>query len=242
MMSLLQAEPGLPVCWMRCNLSPKAFLLFFAKDLVANDAARLNSTIDQAAREPTDSVGWVVATCRQPSAQGGYQFGAAFSVRWIEPLIRSMIPNDASTPKSQIAFLEAAAEALNDEFLGFNLAEEFDCRHLGLLYYVMASCDTLGGALKRASRYIRITNEAIELQYREAVEPMLRLAYSGIPRHADRHQIEFCNVAMVRVSRLLCGRQPLPIRVSLMHVRSKEFRSLLASSGRTSNFVVKPTR
>ena len=53
----------------------------------------------------------------------------------------------------QIAFLEIAAEVLNDEFLGFSLAEEFDCRDLGLLYYVMASCDTLGGALKRASRY-----------------------------------------------------------------------------------------
>ena len=56
-----------------------------------------------------------------------------------------MIPNNASTPADQVAFLEIAAEALNDEFLGFSLAEEFDCRDLGLLYYVMASCDTLGG-------------------------------------------------------------------------------------------------
>ena len=47
-------------------------------------------------------------------------------------------------------------------------------------------------------------------------EPTLRLTYSGIPRHADRHQIEFCIVAMVRVSRLLSGRQLLPERVSMI--------------------------
>jgi AraC-like DNA-binding protein len=122
---------------------------------------------------------------------------------------------------NQIAFLEAAAEALSDEFLGFSLAEEFDCRDLGLLYYVMASSDTLGDALKRASRYSRITNEGIVLEYLEAHEPKLRLTYAGIPRHADRQQIEFCILAMVRVCRLLSGRQLLPKHVSIMHVGSK---------------------
>ena len=67
-----------------------------------------------------------------------------------------------------MAFLEIVAKALSDEFLGFSLAETFDCRDLGVLYYVMASSDTLGDALKRAARYSRITNEAIVLQYREA--------------------------------------------------------------------------
>jgi hypothetical protein len=94
--------------------------------------------------------------------------------------------------RNQIAFLEIAAEALNDDFLGLNLAEDFDCRDLGLLYYVMASSDTLGDALKRASRYSRITNEAIVLDYREAGEPTLRLTYSGFPRHAWP-QIRRCN-------------------------------------------------
>jgi AraC-like DNA-binding protein len=138
--------------------------------------------------------------------------------------------------RNQIAFLEAAAEALEDKFLGFSLAEEFDCRDLGLLYYVMASSDTLGGALKRASRYSRITNEAIVLQYREAIEPTLRLTYAGIPRHADEHQIEFCIVAMVRVSRLLCGRQLLPIRVSMMHVRSEGISKFARFLGKEIEF------
>jgi hypothetical protein len=69
-------------------------------------------------------------------------------------------PEHRINVRDQIAFLEAAAGALQDNFLGFSLAERFDCRDLGLLYYVMASSDTLGTALKRASRYSRITNEA----------------------------------------------------------------------------------
>jgi len=124
--------------------------------------------------------------------------------------------------RRQMAFLEVVAEALNEKCLGFSLAAEFDCRDLGLLYYVMASSDTLGGALKRASHYSRITNEAIVLEYREALEPSLRLNYSGIPRHTDRQQIEFCVGAIVRVCRLLSSRQFLPQRVSLMHSRSEE--------------------
>jgi AraC-like DNA-binding protein len=123
--------------------------------------------------------------------------------------------------RKQMAFLEVAAEALNEKCLGFSLAAEFDCRDLGLLYYVMASCDTLGGALERASRYSRITNEAIVLEYRKAAEPSLRLNYTGIPRHADQQQIEFCVVALIRVCRQLSSRQFLPQRVSLMHFRPK---------------------
>jgi AraC-like DNA-binding protein len=130
-------------------------------------------------------------------------------------------PEYRITVRGQIAFLEAAAGALHDNFLGFSLAEGFDCRDLGLLYYVMASSDTLGTALKRASRYSRITNEAMVLEYRDAREPTLRLSYSGIPRHTDQHQIEFAMVAMVRVSRELSGRRFFPKRVSMAHVRSK---------------------
>jgi AraC-like DNA-binding protein len=168
-----------------------------------------------------------------PTASGGLSRLAANRVRRgdikLEPLLSRVgltidqigDPERRIDARNQIAFLEIAAEALNDQFLGLSLAEEFDCRDLGLLYYVMTSSDTLGGAFQRASRYSRVTNEAIWLQYREAFEPTLCLNYSGIPRHADRQQIEFCMLALVRVSRLLCGRQLLPVRVSMMHVRSE---------------------
>jgi hypothetical protein len=54
------------------NCGSKNFLLFLAKDLVANDAAKPDATFDQTARELADSVGWVVAPCCQPSAQREY--------------------------------------------------------------------------------------------------------------------------------------------------------------------------
>jgi AraC-like DNA-binding protein len=123
--------------------------------------------------------------------------------------------------QSQIAFLEAAAEELDDDHLGLTLAKEFDCRDLGLLYYVLASSETLGDALKRGARYSRITNESIALEYRDAHEPFQRLNCSGIPRHADRHQMEFCVLGLVRIYRLLTGRNFVPRRVSMVHVRSK---------------------
>ena len=151
-------------------------------------------------------------------------------------MIRSTIPKQRIDARNQIAFLEIVADALNDPLLGFSLAEEFDCRDLGLLYYVMASCDTLGGALRRASRYSRITNEAIVLEYREALQPTLRLSYSGIPRHSDRQQIEFCIVAMVRVSRLLSNRQFLPARVSLMHARAADISKFTRFLGNEIEF------
>ncbi len=130
-------------------------------------------------------------------------------------------PEQRISARSQIAFLETIAEELNDDFLGLTLAKEFDCRDLGLLYYVMASSDTLGDALRRAARYSRITNEALVLRYREARDPALRLAYSGVQRHADRHQMEFCIVAVVRMSRLLTDRRLIPQHVSMIHIRSK---------------------
>jgi hypothetical protein len=61
----------------------------------------------------------------------------------------------------QIALLHEAALALKDDCIGFTLARDFDPREIGLLYYVMASSQTLGDALKRVARYSRITNEAL---------------------------------------------------------------------------------
>jgi AraC-like DNA-binding protein len=183
-----------------------------------------------------------------PTAQGGLTRLAADWVRKagikLEPLLSRVgltidqigDPEHRISVQSQIAFLETAADTLNDDFLGLNLAEEFDCRDLGLLYYVMASSDTLGDALKRASRYSRITNEAVVLDYREAREPTLRLTYSGIPRHADRQQIEFCIVAMVRISSVMSGRQLFPKHVSMIHLRSKGSWKFVRSLGKEIEF------
>ena len=123
--------------------------------------------------------------------------------------------------RKQVAFLNLAADALGDDCLGLTLATEFDCRDLGLWYYVLASSETLGMALERAARYSRIGNEAVVFEYRKGREPSQRLSYTGIPRHVDRHQMEFGIVAAVRMYRFLTGRQFSPTHVSMVHLREK---------------------
>ena len=70
-------------------------------------------------------------------------------------------PDERLPANCQIAFLEAAADVLNDDLLGFRLAQSADCRKLGLLYYVFASSATLDEAIRRCARYSRVANEAI---------------------------------------------------------------------------------
>ena len=100
-------------------------------------------------------------------------------------------PGERLSVRSQIALLDEAAIALKDDRIGFTLARDFDPREIGLLYYVMASSQTLGDALKRIARYSKITNEALVFGYQEGNRLVLSLSYSGVSRHSDRHQIEF---------------------------------------------------
>ena len=66
----------------------------------------------------------------------------------------------------QIKFLNLVADELDDEFLGIRLAQTADLREVGLVYYVMASSETLGEALQRVARYSTIQNEGVRIGYR----------------------------------------------------------------------------
>jgi len=129
-------------------------------------------------------------------------------------------PEERLSVRSQVALLDEAAIALKDDRLGFTLACDFDPRELGLLYYVMASSQTLGGALKRVARYSQITNEALVVGYREGNRLVINLSYSGVPRHSDKHQIEFCMFAVLRLCRMLTGQNLVPQYFSIAHHRS----------------------
>src|SRR6478609_6393821 len=129
-------------------------------------------------------------------------------------------PEERLSVRSQIALLEEAAIALKDDCLGFTLARDFDLREIGLLYYVMASSQTLGEALKRVARYSKITNEALVFGYRKGNNLTINLSYSGVPRHSDRHQIEFCMFAVLRICRVLTGQNLVPQHFSIAHHRS----------------------
>ena len=89
-------------------------------------------------------------------------------------------PEARLSVQSQVTFLDEAAAALKDDCIGFTLARDFDPRDLGLLYYVMASSQSLGEALRRLARYSKITNEAVVFAYREANSLIVSLSYSGV--------------------------------------------------------------
>jgi len=168
-----------------------------------------------------------------PTAQGGLSRLAIGRLKRADvpvvPLLRRVgltpeviaDPEERLSVRSQITLLDEAAIALQDDCLGFTLACDFDPREIGLLYYVMASSQTLGDALHRVARYSQTTNEALVVRYREGNRLIINLSYSGVPRHSDRHQIEFCMFAVLRICRVLTGRNLVPQHFSIAHYRSE---------------------
>jgi AraC-like DNA-binding protein len=138
---------------------------------------------------------------------------AGLTIHQIEdPSIRLKVRN-------QISFLNLAAAALHDDLLGFHLAQSFELREIGLLYYVLSSSEMLGEALQRGVRYSSIVNDGISLKYIDGREVGITFDYVGISRHLDRHQIEFWMTALVRMCRQLTGLHLMPSRVRLTHRR-----------------------
>lgn len=129
--------------------------------------------------------------------------------------------------RSQITFLNLVADTLNDDLLGFHLAQDFDLRTVGLLHYVFASSDSLNEALQRAARYSSIVNEGIRLIHRQGKEIGVTFEYVGVSRYLDRHQIEFWMAALMRGCRQLTNRHLRAERVSFVHRRggTPELRS-----------------
>src|SRR5262245_12552819 len=112
-----------------------------------------------------------------PTAAGGIAraaFAQALERLDVAPLVKRAgltfqqlrDPNSRIAVRNQIRFLDLVAHEMSDEFLGFRLAQSFELRELGLLYYVLASSETLGEALQRAARYCMINNEGVNIAYR----------------------------------------------------------------------------
>jgi len=122
--------------------------------------------------------------------------------------------------QGQIRFLELAADALRDALLGFHMALEFDVREVGLLYYVVASSDTIGDALQRMVRCSQVVNEGVSLEYVVRIDSLAVLfEYVGVPRHSDRQQIEFWITALVRECRELTRQHVVPKSIKFAHRR-----------------------
>src|SRR5262249_11525768 len=59
------------------------------------------------------------------------------------------------------------------------------------------------------------------VRYLEGNRLVISLSYSGVPRHSDRHQIEFCMFGVLRVCRMLTGQNLVPQYFSIAHHRSE---------------------
>jgi AraC-like DNA-binding protein len=123
--------------------------------------------------------------------------------------------------QAQIRFVELAAQALDDDFLGFHLARKVDLREIGFLYYIMASAETLGDALPRIARYSGIANEGVAIRCLARKGIVIAFDYVGVLRHADRHQIEAWVTLLVRSCRHMTGTDLAPNRVTFTHYRTK---------------------
>jgi AraC-like DNA-binding protein len=129
-------------------------------------------------------------------------------------------PDVRITVQSQVKFLNLAAKALGDEWLGFHLAQAVDLREAGLLYYVMASSDLLCDALQRCAHYSGINNEGVRVSYRADKQILMRFSY----------------VALVRACRQLTGQQLRPQCVTLSHLRTDEYKEITEHFGCSITF------
>jgi AraC-like DNA-binding protein len=134
--------------------------------------------------------------------------------------------------RTQIRLLELAAQALQDECLGFHLARSFDLREIGLLYYIMASSEQLADSLRNAERYSMINNEGVRLHLRTDGGTVIALDYVNVDRHSDRHHMEFWLTTVLRLCRQLTDSRIAPRRVRVKHLRDgapAEYKSFFAS-------------
>jgi AraC-like DNA-binding protein len=166
-----------------------------------------------------------------PTATGGiarlaYEYARRAGIE-LKPLLKEagLTDQQIKDPRTrlavhdQIQFLNVVAKAVDDEFLGFHLAQSPDLRGLGLLFYVAASSETLGDALQRMARYSSIVNEGLSLKCLREGDIRIVYEYVGVARHSDRHQIEFLMTALIRLCRLLAGLPLTPSRTRITHRR-----------------------
>ena len=162
----------------------------------------------------------------------------------LEPLVKESGATerqitDDETPivvRRQIRFLNLVAEALNDELLGFHLAQKGDLRDIGLFYYVAASSETMGDALRRSARFFSIENEGVRLKYFIGEDCRFEFHYVGISRSLDRHQILFMMTVLIRLCRQLTGVRVTPTLVRIAHYSSGHNPELVAFFGGNVEF------
>ena len=119
--------------------------------------------------------------------------------------------------RDQVEFLNLVAGALDDELLGFHLAQNCEPRAVGLYYYVLASSASLREVFERAARYSGLVNEGVVQSFVDGREIGIRTEFTGVSRFRDRHQLEFWTAILMRLLGDFTGVRLNPLRVSFAH-------------------------
>jgi AraC-like DNA-binding protein len=123
--------------------------------------------------------------------------------------------------RAQSAFLESVAAAIDDDSLGFHLAQHADLRMAGLLFYVMASSSRLIEVFRRGARYTSLINEGVTQRCIDRRVVGLELHAASAVRHTSRHEMEFWLTGLLRLTRQLTGTRLVPERVCFAHARGR---------------------
>lgn len=126
----------------------------------------------------------------------------------------------------QVAFLESVAVAVDDDSLGFHLAQHADLRAAGLLFYVLASSSRLIEVFQRGARYTSLVNEGVTQRCVDGRVIGLEMRGASAARHTNRHEIEFWITAVLRLARQLTDKHLAPARVCFAHVRGRSATEL----------------
>jgi AraC-like DNA-binding protein len=168
-----------------------------------------------------------------PTASGGIARAAYARALEARLEVESLLKSSNLTPqqiknsqvrmpvKNQIKFVSLVAKELPDPFLGIHIAEGIELREAGLVYYVIASSETLGDALRRLARYSGLTNEGVRITCDEGKDIRVKFEYVGVSRLSDHHQIECFIAILLRLCRQLTGLSLSPTGVKLAHRRTE---------------------
>lgn len=127
---------------------------------------------------------------------------------------------DPRTPidaRNQAAFLDSVAAALDDDFLGFHLAQNAELRAVGLFYYVLTSSSRLIEVFQRGARYTSLVNEGVRQTCIDQRCIGLALQARAAAEQTNHHEIQFWITTVLRLSRELTGRHLSPRKVCFAH-------------------------
>jgi len=126
----------------------------------------------------------------------------------------------------QVKFVDLVAATLDDSLFGFHLTKDVDLRELSWLYYVAASADTLGMALRRLERYLRIQNEAVRLKVDVDTKVSIQFRYAQIARHSEFHQIGAYMAIVLALARHITASSWSPTEICIAHRIGETKRAL----------------